>query len=216
MDNKHKKILIVTSVEKELNAVKRGLNNDNRFQVVMGGVGPAAVAAFTAKLLSEKRFDLVINIGIAGGMNQSSISSIAVANEVIAADLGVETHDHFLPIEQLGFGPNSFLINEDLLAQVVKSLQNKKLDVSIGPILTVSTATGTDVLRDKRFNQYPGAIAEAMEGFGVASAASLFGIPFLEIRTISNLVGERQRKAWNIEAAIETIERVSQILKEVL
>jgi futalosine hydrolase len=41
-----------------------------------------------------------------------------------------------------------------------------------------------------------------MEGFGVATAAAAFGVPVLELRTISNAVGPRDRAAWRIPAAL--------------
>jgi futalosine hydrolase len=44
-----------------------------------------------------------------------------------------------------------------------------------------------------------------MEGFGVASAAALAGLPFAEVRTISNLVGPRDRSAWRISAALAAL-----------
>ncbi|MEB9897892.1 futalosine hydrolase, partial [Bacillus cereus] len=42
------RILIVTSVPAERDAVLRGLDGDARFNVIVGGVGTAAAAASTA------------------------------------------------------------------------------------------------------------------------------------------------------------------------
>lgn len=93
---------------------------------------------------------------------------------------------------------------------------NKNVNYCVGPLLTVSSATGTTLTKTKRLNLYPQAIAEAMEGFGVATAADLYQIPFIEIRTISNMVGQRRRDLWKIEEAIKNIEVVSRLLTEVL
>ena len=46
--------------------------------------------------------------------------------------------------------------------------------------------------------RHPRALAEAMEGFGVAEAAAAHGLPVLEIRAVSNPVGPRDRAAWRI------------------
>jgi futalosine hydrolase len=50
-------------------------------------------------------------------------------------------------------------------------------------------------------------VAEAMEGFGVAEAAARHGLPVLELRTVSNPVGPRDRAAWRIGEALEALER---------
>jgi futalosine hydrolase len=88
--------------------------------------------------------------------------------------------------------------------------------VHSGPVLTVSTATGTAATALERASQVPGAAAEGMEGFGVATAALDRGLPILEIRAISNPVGPRDREAWRIKEALETLEAASAILREVL
>ncbi len=46
---------------------------------------------------------------------------------------------------------------------------------------------------------------EAMEGFGVLRAAALAGVPALELRTISNLVAERDRGRWQADAALAAL-----------
>ncbi|MDG4862637.1 futalosine hydrolase, partial [Streptomyces sp. T-3] len=53
--------------------------------------------------------------------------------------------------------------------------------------------------------RHPGALAEAMEGFGVAEAAAVHGLPVLEIRAISNPVGPRDRAAWRIGDALAAL-----------
>ncbi|KPI13070.1 purine or other phosphorylase family 1 [Actinobacteria bacterium OK074] len=50
--------------------------------------------------------------------------------------------------------------------------------------------------------RYPRALAEAMEGFGVAEAAALHGVPVFEVRAVSNAVGPRDRDAWRIGEAL--------------
>ncbi|GAE07797.1 menaquinone via futalosine step 2 [Paenibacillus sp. JCM 10914] len=55
-----------------------------------------------------------------------------------------------------------------------------------------------------------------MEGFGVATAAAAAAIPVLEIRSISNMVGPRDRGAWKIKEALQALEQASSLLPEVL
>jgi futalosine hydrolase len=51
-----------------------------------------------------------------------------------------------------------------------------------------------------------------MEGFGVASAAARVGVPFAEVRAVSNVVGPRDRTAWRIADALAALERVGAAL----
>jgi futalosine hydrolase len=54
-----------------------------------------------------------------------------------------------------------------------------------------------------------------MEGFGVATAAKLWDLPVLEIRTISNVVGPRDREAWRMKEAFAALEAAGKILRRV-
>lgn len=75
-------------------------------------------------------------------------------------------------------------------------------------MLTVSTVTGSAARATALAARHPRAVAEAMEGFGVAEAAARHGLPTLEIRAVSNPVGPRDRSAWRIGEALAALERV--------
>jgi futalosine hydrolase len=65
--------------------------------------------------------------------------------------------------------------------------------------------TGTAATADELGRRFPDAVAEGMEGAGVAAAAARRGVPFGEIRAISNRVGPRDRDAWQIPLALERL-----------
>ncbi|NEC28318.1 futalosine hydrolase, partial [Streptomyces sp. SID8111] len=71
--------------------------------------------------------------------------------------------------------------------------------------LTVSTVTGTAARAEALRARHPRALAEAMEGFGVAEAAAAQGVPVLEVRAVSNPVGPRDRAAWRIGEALTAL-----------
>jgi futalosine hydrolase len=79
-------------------------------------------------------------------------------------------------------------------------------------VLTVSTVTGTAERASALAERYPDAVAEGMEGFGVASACALAGVPFGEVRAISNPVGPRDRAAWRIGPALDALAEVGAAL----
>nr|WP_308409660.1 futalosine hydrolase [Streptomyces sp. A3M-1-3] len=171
------------------------------FEVLVVGVGPAAAAAGTATALATAPYDLVVSAGIGGGFQPAAPpGSLVVADAIVAADLGAETPDGYLPVEALGFGRSVHLPPPDLTAHAAQAL-----DALIAPVLTVSTVTGTADRAAELAARHPRAGAEAMEGFGVAEAAALHAVPVLEIRAISNAVGPRDRAAWRIGDALAAL-----------
>ena len=216
-NQKYKKILIMTAVEAEQKAVLKGLQEDSRFEVRTAGVGPVAAAVTTTSLLAKNKYDLVINAGIAGGFTgQAELESIVIANQILAADLGAETEDGFLPVEKLGFGFSRIPVDTILTEFLTDALKASGLAATSGAVLTVSTVTGTAESTSELTRRVPEAVAEAMEGFGVASAAQFFNTPFCEIRSISNAVGPRDKDAWKLKEALESLEKTANVLKEVL
>lgn len=167
------------------------------------GVGPAA-AAGTARLLALAEaagspFRGVCCAGIAGGFpGRVEIGGLALATACVAADLGAEDGERFLPLDELGFGPVTAAADPALLRRIAAELPS----AVTGPILTVTTATGGDHRAAELLRGHPDAIAEAMEGFGVATAATAVGVPCCELRGISNQVGRRDLAAWRIPAAL--------------
>ncbi|WP_051273207.1 futalosine hydrolase [Desulfotruncus alcoholivorax] len=211
------RVLVVTAVPAEKEAVLRGLRGDKRFDVAAAGVGPAAAAVHTAKMLAAAGYGLVISAGIGGGFpGQAEMGSLVVASEIIAADLGVETPAGFCSMDELGFGPTRIQPDARLVDVVTGAMRAAGLPVKTGPALTVSTVTGTAESAARLAERVPGATAEAMEGYGVALAARDSGVPVLELRAVSNLVGPRDRAAWRVEEALEVLEAAGPVLLEVL
>ena len=55
-----------------------------------------------------------------------------------------------------------------------------------------------------------------MEGFGVLRAAALAGVPALELRAVSNPVGETDRGLWRVDDALDALRGALPPLLEVL
>lgn len=214
---KAKRVLVMTAVEAEREAVARGLGGDGRFDVKLAGVGPAQAAANTAAALAAADYSLVISAGIAGGFaGQTDVGGLVVSSEIVAADLGVETPEGFIGVDELGFGSARIAVDRAIADRLADALREAGLPACCGPIVTVSTATGTAATASALAGRVPGAAAEGMEGFGVATAAQLRGLPVLEIRAISNPVGPRDRASWKIREALDALQAAGPILLEVL
>ncbi|MEU4238822.1 futalosine hydrolase [Actinoplanes sp. NPDC026619] len=198
-------LLVVTAVAAEADAVRAGADPGN-VVVEPVGVGPAAAGAGTARLLATGRYRAVISAGIAGGFaGRAPVGSTVLGARSIAADLGAESPDGFLPIEELGFG-SSVLVADPVL---LKGLTGALPDALAGDVLTLATVTGTAATAAILAARFPAAMAEAMEGFGVATAAAGAGLPFAELRTISNPIGPRDRAAWRLKEAFSALSTAS-------
>jgi futalosine hydrolase len=196
------RLLVVTAVEAERSAVAPGLADGA--DVFAVGVGLAAAAAGTARALATARrpYDLVLSAGIAGGFaGRADLGATVLARRSIAADLGADAPDGFLSLDELGFGSSTVEVDADALARLCRALP----DATVGDVLTVSTVTGTASRAATLLARHPDAVAEAMEGFGVATAAAQAGVPYAELRAISNPVGPRDRGAWRIREALAAL-----------
>ena len=215
------RILVATAVPVERDAVARAFPGPVRevrvpgvtlrqvpggYDLVAAGVGPALAAASTAAALTAAAlegapYDLAVSSGIAGGFQPGApVGSLVVADEITAADLGAETAEGFLPVTELGFGTVTHRPPETLVRETAAVTGARP-----GAVLTVSTVTGTAARAEVLLARHPRALAEAMEGFGVAEAAAAHGVPVLELRAVSNPVGPRDRAAWRIGDALNAL-----------
>ncbi|MCW2598855.1 MAG: futalosine nucleosidase, partial [Frankiales bacterium] len=178
--------------------------------VVVSGIGPAAAAAATATALALSSYDLVLSLGICGGFSGAAeIGDVVVATDLVAADLGADSPDGFLGLGHLGWAQETHRVDP----VHVKAVAARLGEVVTGPVLTVSTVTGTDA-RAGLLAERHGAVAEAMEGWGVLEAARPYGLPVLEVRTVSNLVGRRDTSTWDFPRALAALTHVGAKLLE--
>ena len=222
--------LIIVAVEAELAALrpKLGLHvpirlgpyiaqwfADRSAFVLVGGIGPAESAAATAAALSANpNLEIVISAGIAGAFEASGakLGDIVVATRTVFADLGAHSPEKFLDAQALGWPGSITDCDAETVNAYAKRIQATGLRAHTGMILTVAAATGTAARAAELYAKY-NPIAEAMEGAGVAAAARKFSVlspqssvlRFVEVRAISNTVGERNLPAWDIPGALKSL-----------
>lgn len=218
------RILVVTAVEAELAAIARPFTVSphpiaryeassadtvaGRVTVIAGGVGMAAAAAATATGLALAPYDVVISMGIGGGFDgRAGVGEVVVASSSVACQLGADSPEGYLDFGELGLTETLLTTTGDVAAVAAR------LGAVAGPVLSVCTVTGTDS-RALEYAQRWGPVAEAMEGFGVWTAARAAGVVPYEIRTISNRVGRRDRTSWDIAGALAALTRASRTLFE--
>ncbi|MEV6817094.1 futalosine hydrolase, partial [Micromonospora sp. NPDC051296] len=167
-------LLVVTAVPAEAEAIQAGLA-DPTVAVVPVGVGPAVAGAATARLLAlaeaaGRPYRGVVSAGVAGGFSGLvQVGDTVLGTCAVAADLGAESSDGFIPVDELGMPPELLgggtAVDADpgLLAVLRAALPA----AAVGPVLTVSTVTGTAASTEALRQRHPDAVAEAMEGYGV-------------------------------------------------
>lgn len=168
-------------------------------QVTVSGVGAVAAALATQAALSTSIFDLAISAGIGGAFGGSglAVGDVALASEIVQADLGAWDDGEFLPLSALGLE-----VAAGNTGRFVCWPQSLNLGLPCGPFVTVSSVTGSAAGASELLRRVPGALIEGMEGAGVAHAAWLAGVSVAEVRGVSNFVGPRDRAAWRIGEAL--------------
>ncbi|WP_089154469.1 futalosine hydrolase [Micromonospora sp. NBS 11-29] len=205
-------LLVVTAVPAEAEAVRAGLT-DPGVTVRPVGVGPAVAAAATARLLAlaeaaGRPYRAVVSAGIAGGfVGRVAVGGTVLADRSVAADLGAESPAGFLPVEELGMPADLLGVGRTVPADpaLLGALRAALPAATVGTVLTVSTVTGTAASTTALTDRHPDAVAEAMEGYGVAVAAAQAGVPFAELRTVSNPIGPRDRDSWRMRDAFAAL-----------
>lgn len=214
-------IVVVTAVAAERDAVAQALTDVTSQRigpfsarvgsspagdvvVVAGGVGPAAAAAAAATVCAHVPTDELVSMGVGGAYASArlSLGDVVVATTIVAADLGAMSPERFLDLNALGLdGAAAVACDVSRCAVMRERLLAAGLHVVVGPVLTLSTATGTADRAAHLMSEH-GAVAEAMEGAGVAHVAVLHGIPVSEVRVISNQVGDRDHSTWDLKGAL--------------
>jgi len=152
------------------------------------GIGPVDAAAATARALAEARPDALLHVGIAGA------HGIEPPTIVIGSEARFCDSDSALVESRV-------LPDARLLAAARATLPGA-LCLPIGTSARVGGTNSCDV--------------EGMEGFAVLRAAALAGVPALEVRAISNDVGEPDRERWRFDDALGALEHALPLLIDAL
>lgn len=180
---------------------------------ISSGLGKTNAAHAATLLILKRNPSLIINFGIGGTYPSSglNVGDIAVATKEIYGDEGFITDKGFFGIESIGIPLlkrgrkkyfNEFVFDKKLIKRVLNLINTGKVQIKAGPFITLSTCTGIKKKAVELEKKY-GALCENMEGAAIAHICAVYGIPVLEIRGISNIVEDRNKKKWDIRQASE-------------
>lgn len=179
------------------------LNTD----LLISGIGISKTTHSLTKALLKTTYDLVIHMGIAGSFDKNiPLTSVVNIVSETFGDLGIESQSGFSSLFDLGLNQkNSFPFVDGIL------LNNTNKPLFFNPFeefhgITVNSILTNKEKNDQRKNQFKAQI-ESMEGAAVFYVCLMENIDFIEIRSISNYVGERDKNKWKINEAVEVLNK---------
>jgi len=185
--------------------------------VLITGVGLTATTYRLTRQLISKRPELVIQAGVAGALNESlALGEVVVVRSEAIGDEGVREKDQFLSLFQMNLAlmqefpwENSRLVNrwlEEGLAEGLRTVNG----VSVNEVSTY----GEQIVY---YRKQLGADIETMEGAALHYTALMEGVPFLQLRAISNYIGERDKSMWKMAEAVSRLnEELQKLLTKAL
>jgi futalosine hydrolase len=181
--------------------------------ILIAGIGMLATAYHLTRKLAEKKYDLVIQAGIAGCFDKEfQLGEVVIVKDEIVGDLGVKENKEYKDLFDMNFlKPNDFPYSSKVLKNTNKeALKLLKLPKVSG--VTVNQITTAKPVIDLYVRKY-NAVVESMEGAALHYICSHEKTSFLQLRSISNYVGERNKSKWKIKDAIVNLnEEVKKLL----
>lgn len=212
-------ILLVAATENEIKATSgwlssvKGAVNGHEVEVLITGIGSTASAYALTRQLLWRSPELVIQAGIGGSFNKDyPPETVVFVKEEVFADLGAFQQNIFDDIFDLRLAAadeppftNGILVNNQLEPWTKYGLPFVK-----GATINCISSTTSQIEAIK--NKYDPVI-ESMEGAALHYACLMEHIPFIQLRAVSNYVGERDRSKWRMNEAITVLnEKLRRIL----
>ncbi len=169
------------------------------------GIGLLASTYHLTTLSKNLQPDIIIQAGIAGSFDKNlHIGEVIVVKQEYSGDLGVIENAAFIDVFDMRLvQENEFPFND-------KALQNPWLNQLNLPHLKgvtgitvneISTSSERISVLQQKYN----CSTESMEGAALHYVGLQTKTPFIQIRAISNYVGERDKSKWNIKLAIDEL-----------
>lgn len=172
--------------------------------VLITGVGLLPAAYAIGRQILIKRPALIIQAGIGGCFSRKvPLGSVVVVARDTVADLGVMEDGKWRSVFDMELtGPRNFPWYDGWLVNGSEMLQKSKLPrVSAISVNEVSTSKQ----KIKAFKDLYDPVVESLEGAALHYVALMENIPFLQIRALSNYVGERNKSKWQLDESVSSL-----------
>ena len=181
------------------------------FYLAHSGVGKVNAAATLALAINKLKPKNVIQFGIGGAFVGSflAIGHVAVANCEIHLDSGVQLIDNWQDMKSLGFplvkGERPFYNKIPTDTSLTRELE--QVTGAIPCIFGTSESLTGSLKAAKVLQERFDVSIESMEGAAAAQVCLALDVPFAELRSVSNIVGERDKAAWDIPHALGEVNK---------
>lgn len=178
---------------------------DLQLDFLITGVGSLNTSYALMKHLQVKKPDIIIMAGIAGSLTTNlQLGDVVVIKDEALADLAVQEKDGYKDVFDLKLlASNQFPFSKKKLVNPFLVLMERILlpQVSSVTVNQISSSKKTAELYSKKYK----AAIENMEGAALHLVCIRENIPFVQIRAISNMVGERNKKKWQLKEAVQNL-----------
>lgn len=195
------KVLIVAATEFEIKPLIQAQRN---VEMLITGIGSSATIYHLTKKLLTNHYDLVIQAGIAGMFaGKFTLGAVVFVKEDAFADIGIEEKGELRTFFEYGFlDKNEFPFSDGKLLNPSEILE--KISLPAATAITVNMVSDNFV-HNENFRQKYHADIESMEGAAFHYVCLQHKINFLQVRSLSNVVGERDKSRWVIDSSIRNL-----------
>lgn len=184
---------------------------ENKFggtiDVLITGVGLTCATYYLTKQVITKPPQLIIQAGVCGSLKAALENGnvVVVEHETIGDEMVMENG---CPKSLFDLG----LCEENKIPWTNRRLKNKGLDqYPVQHLQTVNSVSvneiSTDEDRIKYYRETLGVDIESLEGAALHFVGLSENIPFLQLRAVSNQIGERDKERWKLKVAIQHLNK---------
>ncbi|MEN9521868.1 MAG: futalosine hydrolase [Bacteroidota bacterium] len=176
--------------------------------VLITSVGSVNTTYHLQQYLQQNKPEVVIQYGIAGiKQNFIELGNCFIITDDCFADVGVFEYNKYKNLYDMNLAD----VNEKPFLQ--KKLSNTSIVNLILPDLQKASSRSVNLIegdsqRLQIMNEKYDTDAESMEGAAFHFVMLQTNIPFLQIRSASNIIGERDKSKWKMKLAIDKINEV--------
>jgi len=163
------------------------LNKD--LYLVESGIGKVNAAASTTWLCEHVTPDLIINTGTTGTFcANAELGEILLSDRFVYSDVDATGFDYqYGQVPQM---PTDYPIDHALLQEVEQLLSIHNITYHLGTIVTADSFMSDGATINTIRKNFPDLIGSDMESCAIAQVANFYNIPILNVRAISDKVGD--------------------------
>jgi futalosine hydrolase len=173
----------------------------HHISTLITGIGTLPATWSLMRRIADDRPDLIIQAGIAGAFAPATQGDVLAIRDESLADLGVWENGQFQTLFSLRLAdPNLHPFSGGRLVNPFGRLLALTGLQPAGSLNVNEISTDPDRIR--WYRDYTNATTESMEGGALHYVCLQERIAFLQLRSVSNTIGIRDKTKWNIPLAI--------------